>query len=205
MVNEIPCDIVRYVGGQKIEEFIDELVDTAKAEAPDCLVTFANFPTTEYLNPQGVDFVCYNVYLHEENVFRNYLARLQNIAGDKPLMLGEYGIDTYREHTPERQADLLGSHMRAVFDEGLVGAFIFSFTDDWCRHGYQIEDWAFGLTTRDRQPKPAFAAVREVFKRGAADGGHQAADVQHRDLFLQRGQHGGVVSAVDGEAAVSEL
>ena len=81
---------------------------TAKAEAPDCLVTFANFPTTEYLNPQGVDFVCYNVYLHEENVFRNYLARLQNIAGDKPLVLGEYGIDTHREHTPESQAESVG-------------------------------------------------------------------------------------------------
>ena len=173
VVNEIPSDIVRYVGGKRIEEFVDELVATAKAEAPDCLVTFANYPTTEYVNPQGVDFVCYNVYLHEENVFRNYLARLQNIAGDKPLVLGEYGIDTHREHSPESQAALLGSHVRAVFDEGLAGAFIFSFTDDWNRHGYQIEDWAFGLTTRDRQPKPSFAAVREVFKRAP-----QTADVK---------------------------
>jgi glycosyltransferase involved in cell wall biosynthesis len=151
VVNEIPSDIVRYVGGARIEEFVDELAATAKAEAPDCLVTFANYPTTEYINPQGVDFVCYNVYLHEENIFRNYLARLQNIAGDKPLVLGEYGVDSYREYSQENQAVLL--------------AFIFSFTDDWHRHGYQIEDWAFGLTTRDRRPKPAFAAVREVFKR----------------------------------------
>ncbi|MGA2442284.1 MAG: glycoside hydrolase family 2 TIM barrel-domain containing protein, partial [Tepidisphaeraceae bacterium] len=92
VVNEIPSDIVRYVGRHKVEAFIDGLVEIAKSEAPDCLVTFANFPTTEYVNPRGVDFVCYNVYLHDENVFRNYLARLQNIAGDKPLMLGEYGI-----------------------------------------------------------------------------------------------------------------
>ena len=165
VVNEIPSDIVRYVGRGKIEEFIDELVATAKAEAPDCLVTFANYPTTEYVNPQAVDFVTYNVYLHDENVFRNYLARLQNIAGDKPLMIGEYGIDTYGEHTPESQAAILANQVQAVFDEGLVGTFIFSFTDDWFRHGYQIDNWAFGLTTRDRTPKPAFAAVREVFKR----------------------------------------
>ena len=165
VVNEIPPDIVRFVGGRRIDEFIDDLVVTAKSEAPDCLITFANFPTTEYLNPRCIDFVCFNVYLHDETVFRNYLARLQNIAGDKPLVLGEYGIDTHHEQTPEKQAVILGSQMRAVFEEGLTGAFIFSFTDDWHRHGYQIEDWAFGLTTRDRQPKPAFAAVRDVFQR----------------------------------------
>lgn len=165
VVNEIPSDIVRYVGRRKIEQFLDDLVLVAKAEAPDCLITFANYPTTEYVNPGGVDFVCYNVYLHEENVFRNYLARLQNIAGDKPLMLGEYGVDTLREYTPDGQAKILAGHVHAVFEEGLVGTFIFSFSDDWFRHGYQIEEWAFGLTTRDRQPKPAFAAVRDVFLR----------------------------------------
>jgi glycosyltransferase involved in cell wall biosynthesis len=165
VVNEIPSDIVRYVGRGKIEEFIDELVTIAKHEAPDCLVTFANYPTTEYVNPRSIDFVCFNVYLHEDAAFRNYLARLQNIASDKPLMLGEYGIDTHREHTQEKQAEILTRHVQAVFDEGLVGTFIFSFTDDWHRHGYQIDDWAFGVTTRDRQPKPAFAAVLDMFKR----------------------------------------
>ena len=99
VVNEIPPDIVRFVGRERVEDFVDELVATAKSEAPDCLVTFANFPTTEYLQPRDIDFVCFNVYLHDPQVFRNYLARLQNIAGEKPLMLGEYGIDTYREHT----------------------------------------------------------------------------------------------------------
>jgi glycosyltransferase involved in cell wall biosynthesis len=165
VVNEIPSDIVRYVGRQRLEQFIDELIVIAKAEAPDCLMTFANFPTTEYVQPRNVDFVCFNVYLHDETVFRNYMARLQNVAGDKPLMLGEYGIDTMREHTPENQAKILKAHVHAVFEEGLVGTFIFSFTDDWYVHGYQIEDWAFGLTTRDRSPKPAFAAVQDIFKR----------------------------------------
>ncbi|MDP9175413.1 MAG: glycosyltransferase [Planctomycetota bacterium] len=165
VVNEVPADIVRYVGRRKLEEFIDELIRIAKLEAPECLVTFANFPTTEYVQPHNVDFVCFNVYLHDETVFRNYMARLQNVAGDKPLMLGEYGIDTMREHTPEKQAEILEKHVRAVFEEGLVGTFIFSFTDDWFVHGYNIEDWAFGITTRNREPKPAFEALRGVFKR----------------------------------------
>ncbi len=165
VVNEIPPDIVRFVGAGKIEEFIDDLVETAKSVAPDCLVTFANFPTTEYLRPRNVDFYCYNVYLHDPGILKNYLVRLQHIAGEKPLMLGEYGIDTNREYSEQKQAELLTAHVKAVFDEGLVGTFIFSFTDDWFTHGYQIEDWAFGLTRRDRTPKPAFTAVQDVFRR----------------------------------------
>ena len=133
--------------------------------APDCLVTFANFPTTEYLQPRDIDFVCFNVYLHDEQVFRNYLARLQSIAGDKPLMLGEYGIDTHREKTEEQQAAILGNHVRAVFDEGLAGTFIFSFTDDWYTHGWRIEDWKFGIVKRDRSPKAAFHVLKDLFHR----------------------------------------
>jgi glycosyltransferase involved in cell wall biosynthesis len=173
VVNEIPSDLVRMMGPPKVEAFIDELVAIAKQEAPQCLVTFANYPTTEYLKPAEIDFVCFNVYLHDDRTFRNYLSRLQNIAGEKPLMLGEYGIDTFREYSEEKQADLLANHVRAVFDEGLAGTFIFSFTDDWYTHGYQIEDWAFGLVRRDRSPKPAFAAVRDLYARVP-----QVADVQ---------------------------
>jgi glycosyltransferase involved in cell wall biosynthesis len=165
VANEIPPDIVRFLGRAKIEQFVDDLVAIVKEEAPDCLATFANFPTTEYVQPRNIDFVCFNVYLHDEQVFRNYLARLQNIAGDKPLMLGEYGIDTYREYSQQKQSEILCAHIRAVFDEGLAGTFIFSFTDDWHTHGFQVEDWAFGITTRDRQPKAAFAALRGIFAK----------------------------------------
>ncbi len=165
VVNEIPSDIVRFSGADRIEAFIDELIAVGKAEAPECLFTFANFPTTEYLRPHHLDFVCFNVYLHDEPVFRNYLARLQNVAGDLPLMLGEYGIDTMQEYSEERQAQILQTQVRAVFDEGLVGIFLFSFTDDWFTHGYQIEDWAFGLVRRDRTPKLSFAVISDLFKR----------------------------------------
>jgi glycosyltransferase involved in cell wall biosynthesis len=157
--------MVRFYGREKVEDFIDSLVATAKAEAPKCLVTFANFPTTEYLQPRDIDFVCFNVYLHEDQVFRNYLARLQSMAGEKPLMLGEYGIDTHKEKTEEQQAQILTDHVRAVFDEGLAGTFIFSFTDDWHTHGWQITDWKFGIVRADRTPKPAFHALKPLLHR----------------------------------------
>jgi len=171
VVNEIPPDLVRFCGRDKIEQLIDELVRIGKTEAPECLFTFANFPTSEYLSPREIDFVCFNVYLHDETVFRNYLARLQNIAGELPLLLGEYGIDTIREHSEQGQAEILDRQIRAIFDEGAVGTFVFSFTDDWCVNGWQIEDWAFGLTRRDRSPKPAFEAVREIFRRAPQTAG----------------------------------
>ncbi len=164
VVNEIPPEIVRFCGRDSIEKFIDELIAVGRAEAPQCLFTFANFPTTEYLRPRNIDFVCFNVYLHDEGSFRNYLARLQSIAGELPLMLGEYGIDTFREYSEERQAAILDTQIRAIFDEGSVGVFVFSFTDDWYTHGWQIDDWAFGLTRHDRSPKPAYEAIREIYR-----------------------------------------
>jgi GT2 family glycosyltransferase len=171
VVNEIPPDIVRFVGKERVECFVDDLVAIAKAEAPDCLITFANFPTTEYVQPRTVDFICFNVYLHEDKQFRNYLARLQNIAGDKPLMLGEYGIDTFREYDEAWQAEILSAHVKAVFDEGAVGTFIFSYTDDWYTHGWQIEDWAFGVVKRERdengyrRTKAAYHVLAPLFQK----------------------------------------
>ncbi len=165
VVNEFPADLVRFIGKERVEALIDELVYVVKDEAPDCLVTFANFPTTEYLRPREIDFVCFNIYLHNDQVFRNYLARLQNIAGDKPLMLGEYGIDTFREYPEDKQAEILTAHVKAVFEEGLVGTFIFSFTDDWVTNGYRIDEWKFGITRTDRTPKLAFEALKGVFQK----------------------------------------
>ena len=165
VANEIPAEIVRYIGADEVGDFLDDLVAEVKAVAPDCLVSFANFPSTEYLAPRDVDFVMYNVYLHEEEVFRRYMARLQMIAGEKPLVLGEYGIDTNREATPDEQAETLGTQFTAAYDEGLAGAFVFAFTDDWFTNGYQIDEWSFGVVDHDRNEKPAAAAMREVFQR----------------------------------------
>ena len=171
VVNEIPPELVRFMGNERVERFIDELVGIVKAEAPNCLATFANFPTTEYLRPRAIDFVCFNAYLDHEQVFRNYLARLQMIAGDLPLMLGEYGVDTAQLFSEQQQAEMLTAQVKAVFDEGLVGTFLFSYTDDWFAHGWQIDNWAFGLVRRERDengvrvPKPSFFAIQDVYRR----------------------------------------
>lgn len=162
VVNEIPPDVARWHGARRIEDFVDELVDVGKQADPARLFTFANYPFTEFLRPRSPDFFCFNVYLHDQRAFENYLARLQILAGEKPLMLGEFGIDSFREGE-QRQAEILSWHVETVFRSGLAGTVLFSFTDDWFTGGHAVEDWAFGLTDRERKPKPAFNAIRKLF------------------------------------------
>jgi glycosyltransferase involved in cell wall biosynthesis len=50
--------------------------------------------------------------------------------------------------------------VRAAFECGAAGTFVFSWTDDWFTGGSQIADWAFGLVDARRERKPAFEAVR---------------------------------------------
>ncbi|UCE48522.1 MAG: glycosyltransferase, partial [Phycisphaerales bacterium] len=160
--NEIPASIVRWHGARGVEQFIKELYKAAKAEDPESLITYVNFPTTEYLQLPFLDFYCFNVYLETKERLEAYLARLQNLAGDKPLVMAEVGLDS-RRNGEESQATVLDWQIRSTFAAGCAGMFVFSWTDEWYRGGYEIEDWDFGLTTRDRNAKPALAAVQAAF------------------------------------------
>ena len=106
VVNEVPPDIVRWSGTKRVSAFIDELVGEVRLQDPAILCTFGNFPSTEFLRPEEIDFLCFNVYLHEQVPFENYLARLQMLAETKPLMIGEFGVDTLREGEV-RQSEIL--------------------------------------------------------------------------------------------------
>jgi GT2 family glycosyltransferase len=160
--NEIPPDIVRWYGPERIAGFLGKLASDVRTLDRGALVTYANYPTTEYLDLEFVDFLCFNVYLHDEPAFRRYLSRLQNLAVDKPLVLTEFGIDSIREG-PERQAETLSWQIPVALEEGVAGTFVFSWTDEWYRGGQEIVDWAFGLVDRERAPKPAYEAVRRIY------------------------------------------
>jgi GT2 family glycosyltransferase len=160
--NEIPPSIVRWHGRKKIERFLKKLYGIAKATDPGGLVTYVNFPTTEYLQLPFLDFQCFNVYLEDRETLANYLARLQNLVDEKPLVMAEIGLDSQR-NGEDVQAESLDWQMRTAFAEGCAGTFIFAWTDEWYRGGADIEDWDFGLTTRDREPKPALEAVTKAY------------------------------------------
>lgn len=163
VVNEISAEIVRWSGVARVERFIDKLIDEAKAADPHCLCTFTSYPPTEFLQPQNPDFICFNVYLHDPKAHDAYLARLQTLADAKPLVLGEFGMDSIREGEA-RKCEFLAWQIQGAFRNGLAGAVVFSYTDDWFRGGMQIDDWAFGLTTRDRKPKDSFYVVQKQYQ-----------------------------------------
>ncbi len=160
--NEIPSQMARWLGPQKVIDFVMELIERGRRLDPDALFSYAAYPPTEYLIPENADFLTYNVYLHRQIDFDRYLARLQNLAGEKPLIMGEFGMDTIR-HSEDEQAEMLDWHISSVVKGGLAGTVLFSWTDEWFTGGMDIEDWAFGLVRRDRSPKKAFHTVARRF------------------------------------------
>ena len=166
--NEIRPDIVRWHGARRVERFLGELADVVRQGDPAGLVTYSNYPSTEYLDLSFVDFHTFNVYLEDDAAFERYFLRLQNVADTKPLVLGELGLDTLR-NGEAAQADRLGRQLRLASLLGGAGAFVFAWTDEWHTGGHLIEDWAFGLTRADRSPKPALAAVADVYRADPAD------------------------------------
>ena len=160
--NEIPSPIVRWLGARRVEQFIERLYRAAKAEDPGALVTYVNYPSTEFLRLPFLDFVSFNVYLEVRATLEAYLARLHSLAGDRPLLMAEIGLDS-RRNGVEAQARVLDWQVRAAMGAGCAGAFLFAWTDEWHRGGHEIEDWDFGLVTRAREAKPALAAASAAF------------------------------------------
>ncbi len=170
--NEIPASLVRWQGKAKTERFLRRLYRAVKAEDPNALVTYVNYPSSEYLELPFLDFVCFNVYLESQRRLDAYLGQLQTLAGDRPLVMGELGLDSFHKGQPT-QARVLDWQVRTAFGAGCAGAFVYSWTDEWYRGGAEVHDWAFGITDRYRRPKPALERVREAFAEAPlAPNGH---------------------------------
>ncbi len=161
--NEIPAPIVRWYGKSKIENFLKKLYKVVKQTDPSALVTYVNFPTTEYLNLDFLDFDCFNVYLETPEKLSKYIARLHNLSGDRPLILAEIGLDSYRNGL-EKQSEILKWQIETTFAKGCAGMFVFAWTDEWWRGGSNIEDWDFGLVDRERIPKLALFSVADALE-----------------------------------------
>ena len=162
--NEISSTMARWLGARRVIEFVEELIRIGRAIDPDALFSYATYPPTEYLLPQNADFCCFNVYLHNQRDFEGYLLRLQNLTGEHPLILGEFGMDTIR-HSQDEQAEMLGWHVDSVVKCGLAGTIFFTWTDEWFTGEQEITDWAFGIVTRERRPKKAFYMLEEKLGR----------------------------------------
>ena len=163
VANEIPSELVRYAGARATGRLLDALIAAGRDAAPGLLFTFANYPRTEYLRAADADFACFNVYLHGPAAMRRYLQHLHVLAGDLPLVLGEYGLDTRRETTEAGQAAGLARTLTTAYAAGVAGAVVFRHGDAWHAAGHDVLDWDLGVVRRDGTAKPARAAVARAF------------------------------------------
>lgn len=161
--NEIPATMARWIGKRKVERYLENLYNAVKEISPESIVTYVNYPSTEYLELPFLDAVAFNVYLESQDQLEAYLARLHSIAGDRPLLMSELGLDAMR-NGEEKQAEVLTWQLQTVQRAGCAGSFIFSWTDEWYRAGQQVDDWEFGLTDIERRPKAALKAVAKVME-----------------------------------------
>jgi O-antigen biosynthesis protein len=165
--NEIPGPVVRWHGRRRVEGLLWNLYEAGKQEAPEALLSYANYPTTQYLDTSFFDFDCFNVFLEDESDCRRYLAHLQFSAGDRPLILTELGLDSGAGE--DLQAGSLDWQLRVAAELGLAGTCIFSWTDDWWVGGHKVEGWYFGVTRECREPKPALEVMQSHYKKKPTD------------------------------------
>lgn len=156
--NEVPVDVVRFTGARAVEELLSDRVRAIHEALPDVLATYVNFPTTEFLEPDDLDFLSFNLFLESPSQLQRYLAHLQLLARGRPLVISELGLaaDVQGETA---QAESLAWQLRSLDEAGCAGGFVFSWTDEWAVADVPVEGWGFGLTRVDRTPKPALSVV----------------------------------------------
>lgn len=165
--NEVPADAVRWVGTETVANIIGELTEVVREEDPEMLVTYANYPSTEYLTLPSLDFVTFNVFLEKQTDLRRYLTRIHHLAGDdRPVVLGEIGLHAEDE---ARQAEVIEWQLKTALERGIAGTCLFSWTDEWWVGGSPVEGWKFGLTKADRSPRAALRVARKWNSRSVAD------------------------------------
>ncbi|MEZ5324145.1 MAG: glycosyltransferase [Verrucomicrobiales bacterium] len=165
--NEVNAQLVRWLGRDRVKEFLEAMIDAGRSCHPGALFAYASYPTTEYLMPDNADFVAYNVYLEHRKDFARYLRRLQLLAGNRPLVISEFGLST-RQNSNEHQREVLDWACEEMALQGVAGTILFTFTDEWFTGGRDLSEWKFGLVDKQRQPKPAYFAVQDHFRKGAA-------------------------------------
>jgi len=112
----------------------------------------------------------FNVFLEDPQAYRRYLTKLLHLAGDRPLVLGETGIDAGSTPSGERrQAETIDWQLEVAAERGLAGTAVFSWTDEWWVGDAAVDGWQFGLTRSDRSPRLALDVARRWNDRTVRD------------------------------------
>jgi GT2 family glycosyltransferase/ribosomal protein L40E len=159
--NAFPESIVRWIGRHRMEGILAKLCGVAKRADPEGLVTYANSPSTDYLKLDFLDLISFNVVPSPHVDFEGYLRRLQELAGDRPLLLSEIGRD--RTGARSLRDPALVRHLRTALAAGCAGGILVPEAPE----GLQGSREGSGTRIRKKQirvgPKPTvLAAVRSA-------------------------------------------
>lgn len=189
--NEIPGWVIDRLEPAGVREFLSELRRQVREVDPYRPVTHGNWPLLRTLDlDRDMDIVSYNVYpFYPLEVavggFGTFIRdHLMPVAGERPLIISEFGLNTL-EATPQQQAEVLPRCWAELLEAGAQGGMVFAFADEWWKnydnpirppdywrrvkdsndhltHNEDPEEH-YGIVTSDRRPKPAYAAVRDMF------------------------------------------
>jgi len=155
VANEIPVDLVRWMGVVQVRRAIEEMISFGRQLAPHLLFAYSNFPTTEFLEPDNADFTAMNVYLECREDFARYLPRLHHVAGDRPVLISEFGLDS-QSCSEISQRETLCWMVEECLQGAMAGTTVYAWSDRWQNGGRVMSEWAFGLVDSEGQEKPAF-------------------------------------------------
>ena len=175
-------------GAARSSGILERLYRAVKEEDPDGLVTYVNYPHDRVPRscPSSTSSL-QRLSRDRASGSRPTSRGCRTSPGDRPLLMGEIGLDSAAQRRGRSRPSSLDWQVRTAFAAGCAGAFVFSWTDEWYRGGAEVDDWAFGLTDRDRSPeagargrraRPSPSPVPRADARLAADLG--------RRLHLQR-------------------
>jgi hypothetical protein len=188
--NEVGEAQLNVRGNEPFEQGLESLYGKVKALDGEHPITHSNWPPAKDLDLGFLDFVSFNLYpvWPPEVVamgYQSYIEQvLEPLAGDKPLLISEFGVNTI-ESGEEGQTRLLTESWDAIRNAGTAGGVVFEFADEWWknydnpkragnpwdrqkapddeRSGDPDPEEHYGIVDAERRPKPAFDAVREMF------------------------------------------
>lgn len=202
--NEVPNSVVEQRGEKPIRDGLLDLYSAVKELDNQHFVTHSNWPITKNLDLRFLDVTSFNVYpLWPPEVVANgygkYIQKvLQPIAGNKPLLITEFGANTI-EAGEEGQARLLRISWEGLQSAGACGGVVFEFADEWWKnydnpkrpgdwwdrkpapddekqHDLDPEEY-YGVMTGERQPRIAADAVKQMFATSSSTRAVPAAAV----------------------------
>ncbi len=192
--NEVPESVLKERGVEFVDARLRVLYDEVKKAAPEVPVGHANWPPTKQLTLPYMDIACFNLYAAwpREVVVAGYGeyvdGTLKPIAAGRPLLITEFGQNSL-EASEKRQAVVLRESWEEIRTR-TAGGVVFEFADEWWKNydnpiregDYWLREYApddekthdldpeeyYGIVTSDRDPKPAFDEVRQMYSPRSA-------------------------------------